>query len=122
VIDITGYYAQAGYVPTGVNNTAVGDSADQQPKRQGKTAFGVGALASNTTGSGNIGIGYAASASVSGSSSFNIHIGSGGASSDNRAIRIGEQGIQTSFSPPEFAESPLAATMPSRSSSTLTAN
>jgi hypothetical protein len=88
----------------GFNNTAVGLNAlANNTMGNANTAFGDSALFNNTTGLNNIAIGPLAANHVSGSNSNNIHIGTEGASTDSRTIRIGgntsfgDPATQTSF-------------------------
>jgi hypothetical protein len=83
---------------TGSWNTAIGDEA-MRSNISGvyNTAVGADSLHENTTGNNNIAIGLDAALHVKGSNSGNIHIGNRGAYSDNRAIRIGTVGTQSSF-------------------------
>ncbi len=64
---------------------------------QQNVAVGSNALMANTIGFNNIAIGYFAAANASLDSSNNIHIGNRGAPGDNKMIRIGTAGTQTSF-------------------------
>jgi hypothetical protein len=79
----------------GAGNTAVGAYALQvDPGDSANTAIGYAALDSNTNGTDNIAIGALAGFQLT-SGSGNIYIGNNGQTTDNYAIRIGSQGIQT---------------------------
>src|SRR5262249_46284988 len=81
---------------TGSFNTAGGVSAlGGNTTGQKNTAFGLKSLFKNTTGQSNTALGYGAGVNLT-TSNNNIEIGSGGASADDRVIRIGTQGTQTS--------------------------
>jgi hypothetical protein len=58
------------------------------------TGVGAGALHSYSSGSNNIAVGYQAGYNVT-TGSHNIEIGNAGASTDNKVIKIGAEGVQT---------------------------
>jgi hypothetical protein len=91
-----GHPATDGPEGDGSYNTAVGHAALQfNTQGSHNVAVGFNSLSANTTGSNNIALGNAAGGkSVLGSNS--IYIGNEGASSDNKTIKIGTPGTQTS--------------------------
>jgi hypothetical protein len=81
---------------TGSYNTATGTAAMYaNTTGNHNIAIGTDALYHNTVGSYNIAIGYEAGFYATGGSS-NIVIGNAGLTTDNKAIKIGVQGTQTS--------------------------
>src|SRR5262249_18360277 len=81
---------------TGNFNTAAGVGALQKNTTgQKNAAFGLKALLSNTTGASNTALGFGAGLNVT-TGSNNIEIGSSGSANDNKVIRVGTQGTQTS--------------------------
>ncbi len=83
---------------SGTENTALG-AATMFANTSGSqnTAVGTGAMPTNVSGNLNIAIGFEAAMNVPSNASNNIHIGSSGQSTDNAAIRIGDNAVQTSF-------------------------
>jgi len=83
---------------SGTENTALG-AATMFANTSGSqnTAVGTGAMPTNASGNLNIAIGFEAAMNVPSNASNNIHIGSSGQSTDNAAIRIGDNAVQTSF-------------------------
>src|SRR5262249_9373430 len=76
--------------------TAAGVGALQKNTTgQKNAAFGLKALLSNTTGASNTALGFGAGLNVT-TGSNNIEIGSSGSANDNKVIRVGTQGTQTS--------------------------
>jgi len=81
---------------TGSFNTADGVSAlNSNTTGQKNAAFGLKALFNNTTGQSNTALGFGAGSNLT-TGSNNIEIANGGAPSDDKVIRIGMQGTQTS--------------------------
>ncbi len=82
-------------ITTGSQNTALGSLAlYNNTNGLLNTAVGYWALAKCTSGQGNVALGEHAGEEIH-QGSYNIHIGVPGSASDDRMIRIGQQGRQT---------------------------